>query len=191
MTDYLRKIFKNLLHSVARFFHGVGIKPNTITFLGVVGNFIAAYFISIGNLRVGGWIVLLMGPIDAIDGALARYENEDTKFGAFLDSVSDRYSELAIIFGLLIFSLDHSNEFGIVLSYLAAAGSLMVSYVRARAESLNTDCKIGVLTRVERYLVIVPTLLFNWVNTGLLIIATLSHLTALQRIFFIRKELLK
>jgi len=189
LTDILRKIFGSLLNSIARFFNSTGLSPDMITILGVLGNFLAAWFIANGNLFTGGLLVLGFGLFDAIDGSMARLQGGETKFGAFLDSVLDRYSELAIFFGILIFSLRSSNPLNCFLVFLAAAGSVLVSYVRARAQSLGIDTKIGILTRVERYLVIVPSLLFSRPDVGLWIIAVFGNITALQRIWNVRQQL--
>lgn len=167
----------------------MGLSPDMITILGVLGNFLAAWFIANGNLFTGGLLVLCFGLFDAIDGSMARLQGGETKFGAFLDSVLDRYSELAIFFGILIFSMRSSNPLNCFLVFLAAAGSVLVSYVRARAQSLGVDTKIGILTRVERYLVIVPSLLFSRPEVGLWIIAVFGNITALQRIWNVRQQL--
>jgi CDP-diacylglycerol--glycerol-3-phosphate 3-phosphatidyltransferase len=129
-----------------------------------------------------------MAPIDALDGTMARLRNEPTRFGGFVDSVTDRYSELLIFGGLLYhFSVQDSNT-GVILAFLAAAGSLMVSYTRARAEALNYDAKIGILTRVERYIVLIPGLVFNFPLIALWILAILTNFTAWQRIWYVRKQ---
>jgi CDP-diacylglycerol---glycerol-3-phosphate 3-phosphatidyltransferase len=189
LTDFLRKIFGNLLNSIAKVLNLTGISPDAITILGVFGNFIAAGFIASGYLFTGGLLVLVFGLFDAIDGSMARLKGGETKFGAFLDSVLDRYSELAIFFGILVFSLRNSNPINCFLVFLAAAGSVLVSYIRARAQSLGVDTKIGILTRVERYLVIVPSLLFSRPDVGLWIIAIFGNITAFQRIWHVRQQL--
>lgn len=191
MTDFLRKVFGKLLNSIASFLNSKGISPDIITILGVLGNFLAAWFIANGKLFTGGLMVLGFGLFDAIDGSMARLQGGETKFGAFLDSVLDRYSELAIFFGILIFSLRSSNPVNCFLVFLATAGSILVSYIRARAQSLGIDTKIGILTRVERYLVIVPSLLFSRPDVGLWIIAIFGNITAFQRIWHVRQQLKK
>jgi len=191
LTDFLRKVFGKLLNSIASFLNSKGISPDIITILGVLGNFLAAWFIANGKLFTGGLMVLGFGLFDAIDGSMARLQGGETKFGAFLDSVLDRYSELAIFFGILIFSLRSSNPVNCFLVFLATAGSILVSYIRARAQSLGIDTKIGILTRVERYLVIVPSLLFSRPDVGLWIIAIFGNITAFQRIWHVRQQLKK
>ncbi len=189
MTDFLRKVFSKLLNSIAGFINSLGIPPDTVTIVGVVGNLLAAWFIANGNLFAGGILVLVFGLFDAIDGSMARLKGNETKFGAFLDSVLDRYSELVIFLGLLIYSFRDADPVGSMFVFLAAAGSVLVSYIRARAQSLGVDTKIGILTRVERYLVIVLSLLFGRPEVGMLIIAILANFTALQRIWDVKKQL--
>lgn len=162
--------------------------PNTVTILGLVGNTIGAILLAQGYIVWGGILILLMGPVDALDGAMARLRGEPTEFGAFVDSVTDRYSELVIFGGLLYYYLQQGEWLYVVLAYLAAAGSVLVSYVRARAQSLGHETKVGILTRMERYLVLVPGLIFNIPKVSLWIIAILANLTALQRIWDVRSK---
>jgi CDP-diacylglycerol--glycerol-3-phosphate 3-phosphatidyltransferase len=129
-----------------------------------------------------------MTPIDALDGTMARLRGEASDFGAFVDSVSDRYSELIIYGGLLYHFLTEGNPLGGMLVFGAAAGSVLVSYVKARAEGLGYQAKVGLLTRVERYLVLAPSLVFNQLYIGLGILAVFANITALQRIWYVRKH---
>jgi len=149
---------------------------------------VAAILIANGKIQIGGVIVLLMGPLDAIDGAMARLGNQVTPFGAFLDSMSDRYSELAILGGLLIYFVKMHAWSTCLLVYLAAVGSVLVSYARARGESLGFSVKIGLLTRVERYLVMAVSLILNLPTVGLWIIAVLGNFTAIQRIWHVWRQ---
>lgn len=187
-TDFLRVRFKGLLDPIGRFLNHLGLMPNTVTILGLVGNVGAAYLLATGQLTWGGVVVLLMGPIDALDGTMARLRGETTRFGAFVDSVTDRYSELVILLGLLVYYLRADDALFAALVYLAAAGSVLVSYVRARAEALNFDAKVGLLSRVERYLVLVPCLLFRIPAVAVVILAVFTNFTALQRILAVRKQ---
>jgi CDP-diacylglycerol--glycerol-3-phosphate 3-phosphatidyltransferase len=129
-----------------------------------------------------------MTPIDALDGTMARLRGESSDFGAFVDSVSDRYSELIIYAGLLYHFLNRGDRLGGMLVFGAAAGSVLVSYVKARAEGLGYGAKVGILTRVERYLVLAPALVFNQLYIGLGIIALFANITAIQRIWFVRDQ---
>jgi CDP-diacylglycerol--glycerol-3-phosphate 3-phosphatidyltransferase len=129
-----------------------------------------------------------MTPVDALDGTMARLRGESSDFGAFVDSVTDRYSELIIYGGLMYYYLSMGDPLGGLLVFGAAAGSVLVSYVKARAEGLGYEAKVGLLTRVERYLVLAPALVFNQVLIGLAIIAVLANITALQRIWHVRSQ---
>lgn len=188
MTDFLRKLFSNLLNKFAKWFVFLGFKPNTITLIGVLGNFIAAFFLAAGRFFMGGILVLVFGLFDAIDGPMARLQGDENQFGAFLDSVSDRISELAIYFGILLNSINKLDFINCTLVFLATGSSLLVSYVRARAESVGIMVKIGLITRVERYLILVPTLLFKRPEIGLSIIAFFGYFTVIQRIWYVRKK---
>ncbi len=187
-TDLMRALFKGVLDPIAAFLNGIGLTPNTLTVIGLVGNAIGAVFLMQGNLLVGGLIILTMGPIDALDGTMARLRGEPSTFGAFVDSVTDRYSELVTYLGLLIYYLQEGDWVSSGLVYLAAAGSVLVSYVRSRAESLDYDAKVGIMTRLERYVVLVPALVFNVPKIGVGIIAILANVTALQRIIHVRRQ---
>jgi len=192
LTDRFRVIFRGILDPIAGFLNRIGLTPNTMTLLGLLGNTIGAVFLARGQMTVGGIVILLMGPVDALDGSMARLRGMDSKFGAFVDSVTDRYSELVIFGGLLYYYVTQAkgNEalIGALLVYLAAAGSVLVSYVRARGQSLGWDTKVGILTRMERYLVLAPALVINQPIWGIAIIALFANITALQRIIDVRYQ---
>jgi len=187
-SDYLRLWFKWVLDPLGRLFNSLGLTPNTMTMLGLIGNSAGAYFLARGDMLTGGILVLLMTPIDALDGTMARLRGESSDFGAFVDSVSDRYAELIIYGGLLYHFLSLGEPLGGMLVFGAAAGSVLVSYVKARAEGLGYEAKVGLLTRVERYLVLAPALVFNQLIIGLAIIALFANITALQRIWYVRRQ---
>lgn len=188
LTDILRKTFGNILIPIGGFFNRLGITPNTMTLIGLVGNIVAAILLARGLITWGGVLILLMGPIDAIDGAMARQREGVTRYGGFLDSVIDRYSELFILGGLLVYYLQKSDLLAAILVYLAAAGSILVSYIRARGESAGYPVKGGLLTRVERYLILVPFLIINRPTIAIWALAILANFTAVQRIFLVRSK---
>jgi CDP-diacylglycerol--glycerol-3-phosphate 3-phosphatidyltransferase len=188
LTDRMRGWFKWVVDPLGRFFLNLGMTPNMMTALGLAGNFVGAYFISQGNLVLGGWLVLIMTPIDALDGTMARLRGDPSDFGAFVDSVSDRYAEMAILGGLMYYFAMRGIALGSTLAFAAAAGSILVSYVKARAESLHYEAKVGLMTRMERYLVLAPLLVFNQPILALWILAILGNFTALQRIWFVRRQ---
>ncbi len=187
LTDILRARSKGVVNQVAAFFMRLGFTPNLVTLLGLLGNVIGAYFLATGQITLGGVIILLMGPFDALDGAIARLGGKQTKFGAFLDSVTDRLSELVIFGGLLIYYTHQNDALASILVYAAAAGSLMVSYTRARAQSVGLEAKVGILSRVERFLILAPCLVINRPIIALWILAVLANFTAVQRILHVRK----
>ena len=187
-TDWIRKIFSFVLTPLAGYIVKLGIHPNVLTFGGLVGNTIGAYFLAQGNFLWGGIVILLMGPIDALDGAAARAKGTISPWGAFVDSTSDRWSESVIMLGLLVHYATANATQSTVLVLLTLMGSLMVSYTRARAEALGFKANVGVMTRLERYLVLAPALLFNHPEIALWIIAPLANITAVQRVLHVRKQ---
>lgn len=192
-SDNMRVWFRWYYHPIAEFLNRLGIHPNTITIIGLVGTIGCAILIAFGQLTWAGIALLIMGPVDAMDGALARLRNEVSDWGAFVDSVTDRYAELFIFLGFLIHYILHPNMLGVLLAYLAAAGSVLVSYVKARAEASKLDANVGLLTRVERYLILIPGLIFSGLYPplaliALAIIAVFANITALQRIFRARRD---
>lgn len=187
-TEQMRVRFKGFLDPVGSFFNRIGLMPNTMTILGLIGNTIGAVLVANGYMTWGGLLILAMGPVDALDGTMARLRGEPSEFGAFVDSVTDRYSELIIFGGLLFYYVQKGDWLGALLAFAAAGGSVLVSYIRARAQALGYDTKVGILTRMERYLVLAPSLVLNLPMIGLWIIAVFANITALQRIWDIRKK---
>ena len=190
MEQFLRRVFKKLLDAIARVLNKLHIKPNMVTATGLIGHIAASILIGFGELMWGGIVALIMGPLDALDGALARMRNESQVYGGFVDFVTDRYDELILLGGLIInFSLN-SDPLGSILVYFAAMGSVLVSYIRAKAEALGFNAKVGIMTRVERYLVLVPGLILRepYIYIALGILAFFGNFTALQRFYFVRKQ---
>lgn len=187
-TDRLRIIFKGILDPIGTFLNRIGLTPNAITLLGLVGTSIGAYVISQGEMTKGGIILLLSVLVDALDGTMARLRGESSDFGGFVDSVSDRYAEFITFGGLLYYFLSQENYAGVMIAFAATGGSVLVSYVKARAEGLGFTAKVGILTRVERYIVMIPLLIFNQPFIAVGLIALLGNITALQRILHVRAQ---
>lgn len=187
-TDLMRVWFKGFLDPLGGFLNSIGLTPNMMTMLGLLGNVVGAWFLAQGNMFLGGVFVLICTPFDALDGTMARLRGEANEFGAFVDSVTDRYSELFILGGLLYYFSLHNDYLSTMAVYTAAAGSVLVSYVKARADSLKFDANVGILTRMERYLVIAPLLLLNLPTLAVWIVAVLANITALQRIWRVRQQ---
>lgn len=185
---FLRKTFQSPLDSFAGFLLKLGITANLITLFGLVGNIVAAYLIARGQLLAGGLVAAFMAPLDAVDGALARKTGVVSKFGAFLDSVVDRYDEMILLAGVLYYFQTQAYTLGVMLTYAALCGSVLVSYTRARAEGLGFSGKAGIFSRTERAVVLILGLVFNQLFISVGIIAILANVTALQRIFFVWKQ---
>jgi CDP-diacylglycerol--glycerol-3-phosphate 3-phosphatidyltransferase len=187
-TDQLRRSFKGIIDAVGAALNRTGLTPNAVTLLGLLGTTVGAWFISQGMMTSGGIILLLSVLVDAFDGTMARLRGESSDFGAFVDSVSDRYAEFITFGGLLYYFIAQANYPGIVATFAATAGSVLVSYVKARAEGLGFEAKVGILTRAERYIVMIPLLVLNMPFIAALVIAVLGNITALQRVFHVRVQ---
>ncbi len=187
-TDRLRILFKGILDPIGTFLNSTGLTPNAITLLGLAGTTVGAYLLSQGKMTLGAVVIFFSVIVDAFDGTMARLRGESSDFGAFVDSVSDRYAEFITFGGLLYYFLAQENYPGVMMTFAATAGSVLVSYVKARAEGLNFTAKVGILSRVERYIVLIPLLLFNQPFLAVTIIAVLGNFTALQRIACVRVQ---
>jgi CDP-diacylglycerol--glycerol-3-phosphate 3-phosphatidyltransferase len=172
-----------------------------LTVIGLLLSALTALVIAIGFLFAGGLLVLFAGIFDMFDGAMARARNAATTFGAFFDSMLDRYSESIILFGLLYYALQrpdlqdvfwpaqHEQTWMIIFIFIAVVGSLMVSYAKARAEGLGLECKMGLLARPERVVILAVGLLSGTVIWALALLAVLSHVTAIERIVYVWRTL--
>ena len=142
-----------------------------------------------GYLRIGGFLLIFAALFDTLDGALARATGQVSEFGAFLDSSLDRYSEGVTLAGLAFYYAELGDStVEIMLLFTTLLGSLMVSYTRARAEAVGIECKVGIMQRPERIIVLVIGLLTGWITIALWILAILTNFTALQRILDVRKQ---
>lgn len=205
--DYLQKLIYTLINPIIKGMIKMGITPNMVTTIGFVGNAVAAFLfihasqltpISMGFSWIGwgGAILLFSGLFDMMDGRLARLGNMSTTFGAFWDSTLDRYSELFSLFGITLYLMTASGIWAGVITFLALVGSIMVSYVRARAEGLGIECKVGLMQRPERVVVtalaaIITGLTSNlwWLIGGMTLIAVLANITAFWRVAHCYKQL--
>lgn len=182
--------FRKLLSPLVKQFSRWGLSPNYFTVAGVIiTTFGAAAFIA-GFIRLAGILILLGGLCDTIDGLLARTTGKASRFGALLDSTVDRYAEFIMFFGIAAYFF-YSDDFGTAAgTFLALCGSFMVSYSRARAESLGLDAKIGFMQRPERIVLIGLSAIIhlNTFKLAIWLVAILANLTALQRIHFGYKQ---
>lgn len=164
------------------------IHPNVLTFIGLVINIGAAFLFAAGQFRWAGAVVIAAGLFDMVDGRVARSTNRVTRFGGFFDSVIDRYSDLSLYMGLLVYYASINRFFYIVLVAIVMTGSVMVSYTRARAECTIPKCKVGFLERPERIVLVVIGALFDRMAPVLWIIAVLSNLTVIHRMIYTFQE---
>lgn len=181
-SDWCRGWSRPLFLPVARFLGRMGFTPNGVTLLGLAAYGATGLVVGLGHPRAAGVMLAILGPLDVVDGLLARDQGDVTRFGGFLDSCMDRYAEFFLYLGLL-FHLDGPFDPALVMT--ALAGSLLVSYNRARAEALAFSCKVGLLTRFERLFILAVGLIFGMVQAALFIIAVLAHATAVQRILHV------
>ena len=165
-----------------------GISPNIITAVGLLIALVTAWVLYTGHFFLGGFLVLVSGAFDMLDGAVARISGGGTRFGAVLDSTFDRLSEAALFLGLLAFYAEQSSFQEVVLVGAALVGSMMTSYVRARAEGLGLKCEVGLFTRPERVILLAIGLFSDQMLVILWIIAVLSNLVAWQRLLYVWQQ---
>lgn len=184
VSKYGRQLVAEPIGRMARWLHGKGVTPNALTYTGFALTVCSAVLIALGWLGWGGVVLLIAAVFDMLDGALARLSQQSSRFGAFIDSTLDRYSEAVTFLALAIYYLTvPGSQVQLVLLFLILIGSLMVSYTRARAEALNIECKEGFLQRPERVLLVVGGLVTGWMLPVLIFLAIFTNLTALQRIY--------
>jgi CDP-diacylglycerol--glycerol-3-phosphate 3-phosphatidyltransferase len=164
------------------------VHPNVLTFIGLLINIWAAFLFSYGKFVPAGLVVIGAGLFDMVDGRVARETNRVTRFGGFFDSVLDRYSDLALLIGLLIYYASINRYFYVVLTAIVMTGTVLTSYARARAENTIPKCKIGFLERPERVVLIIIGALANRMAPVLWVIAVLSNITVISRIIFTWEE---
>ncbi len=173
---------------IARWLARTGVTPNLLTTIGLVINLISAVVVAAGNFLAGGLLVLFSGLFDLLDGAVARHTGKVTRFGALFDSTVDRITEGALFFALAWYYLPQDKSLEVLLAFLAMVGSFVISYIRARAEGLGIECKVGVFTRAERVAILVLGLLFNQMFIALLLLAVLTFVTVVERMVHVWRE---
>jgi CDP-diacylglycerol---glycerol-3-phosphate 3-phosphatidyltransferase len=164
------------------------IHPNVLTFLGLLINVGAAWLLAVGQFRWAGAVIIGAGLFDMVDGRVARETNRVTRFGGFFDSVLDRYSDLGLLVGLLVWYGSINRPSYVVLTAVAMMGCVMVSYTRARAENSIPTCKVGFMERPERVVLMIIGALFDRMPEVLWVIAVLSNLTVIHRMIFTWQE---
>jgi len=164
------------------------IHPNVLTFVGLVINGVAALLLARGRFLAAGVVIILAGIFDMVDGRVARATRQVTAFGGFFDSVVDRYSDLVLLMGLLVYYASINRFFYVVLTAVVMTGSVMVSYTRARAEHVIPQCRAGFMERPERIVLLIIGALFNRMAQVLWVIAVLANITVIHRMIYTWRE---
>lgn len=178
-----------LIDPVVRVLVALGVTPLMLTLGGFLGNVVAAALVAGGALPAGGVVMLVASALDLFDGAVARATGKASDFGALLDSTFDRLSEAAVLFGVLVYVTGRGDREAALLVFVAVVGSIMVSYVRAKAEASGVALTEGLFTRPERVALLAVALVTGWLRLGLWLLAVLAMLTALQRLYLTGRAL--
>jgi CDP-diacylglycerol--glycerol-3-phosphate 3-phosphatidyltransferase len=188
LTRLIGKSCDKIIRLIVRALALSKIHPNALTFIGLLINVGAASMLAIGWFRWAGVVIICAGIFDMVDGRVARETNQVTRFGGFFDSVLDRYSDLGLLVGCLVWYGSINRPFYVVLTAIAMTGSVMVSYTRARAENFIPTCKVGFMERPERVVLVIIGALFDRMAPVLWVIAVLANITVIHRMIFTWQE---
>lgn len=189
LTDRLRVHAAVIVNPTVEFLARWRFTPDGLTITGMLFHFFFAWLIARGYLLAAGIAIMFIAPLDALDGSLARrLGRKQGGFGAFLDSTLDRLAEIILFGGYMLYFNREGAGLWQAVAYVAITGSLMVSYARSRAEALGLECKVGIASRVERYIIIIVTLLLQLPQLGLAILAVTTYITLAQRIWHVWKQ---
>lgn len=188
LTDRVRARATAVLEPLGSLLAEKGVHPNAVTLVGFLLQAACAALFALGRGRWGGILLLVVAPLDAVDGAVARAGGKESPFGAFLDSTVDRLADAVLILGLTAHQFQEGMLLEAGLFLVALVGSLMVSYTRARAEALGLSCKVGVLTRMERILLIAVLATVGWFSVLAWMLAILSAVTVFQRVIHVYRS---
>ena len=192
--EKVRMIFKSLLNPVVRLLVKIGVPPTAVPVTGLLITLVASYFVYRGYFLLGGVILIVGSLFDAVDGSIARLTDSSSKGGAALDSILDRVGEILVLTAVLAGKAGSEHDSMLYIVPAAMGGSLLVSYIRARAEGLGIECKVGLFTRTERLVLIIAGIVFShfWGTDVLLwscaAIAVGSWFTALQRLLKVTRD---
>lgn len=187
MLKHYKASLTRLGDPVARALLRAHVRPNHLTLVGLGVSILAACAFAQGSLRTGAVLLTLAGLFDFFDGSLARLANSVSTFGAFLDSVADRYSDLVVLLGVVLYYHRAIDTTGVFLTMVALVGTIMTSYTKARAQSIGVACDIGLIERPERLIVLIAGATFNVLTPAMIALAVLTNVTALQRILYMRR----
>lgn len=188
-TDRMRVVTRPIIDPVVTFLAKYKISPDILTVLGMLFHFLFAWLIASGEFTWAGVAMLLLAPLDALDGSLARkLGRKQGGFGAYLDSVLDRLAEVILFGGFIYYYYSQGNDLMLAITYIAISGSLLVSYSRGKAESLGYEAKVGIGSRVERYFLMIVFLIIRQPQIALGILAVITYITVAQRMYTVWKQ---
>lgn len=187
MLGHYKAPLHRLSDPVARLLFRARFRPNHLTVAGLGVSIAAAYVLSMGRLRWGAVLLAVAGLFDFFDGAVARLAGSDSDYGAFLDSVVDRYSDLAVLLGILVYYETRGDTTGSIATMATLAGTFMVSYTKARAQSIGLRCEVGIMERPERLIALIAGATFLVLTPVMVLLAVLTNVTAVQRIIYTRR----
>lgn len=187
-TGAVGKACNKLLLAIVNGLALTKISPNALTFIGLLINIVAAWLLGRGDFLQAGLVIIGAGLFDMVDGRVARQTGQVTRFGGFFDSVIDRYSDLALLIGLLVYYASIGRNSYVVLTAIVMMASVMISYTRSRSENTIPQCKVGFLERPERIVLLIIGALFDRMAPVLWIIAVLGNLTVVHRMVFTYSE---
>ena len=186
ISEHIGTWVRGYMLQVGRWLARTGLSPNQLTLIGLGLNILVALVIATGEYRLGGVFLLVASAFDMLDGAVARATGLTSKLGGFLDSTLDRYSEVVVYIGVLIFLLDTDDaRTASVLVVVASTGALMISYARARAEAIGYTAAVGIAARPERVVLLALCLILGWTIWALWVLAIVTHITAITRIIHV------
>lgn len=186
ISERIGRWVRGYMLGLGRVLAGLGLTPNMLTVTGVALNAVVALIIALDQPRIGGALLLLASAFDMLDGAVARATGLTTRFGGFLDSTLDRYSEVVVYAGVLIYLLGTDDaELGAGLVFVAATGALLISYARARAEAAGYGASVGLVARPERVILLAACLIIDRPLWALWFLAFATHITAVTRILHV------
>jgi len=185
MLSHYKKSLHGVADPVARLLLRAHVRPNQLTVLGLGVSMVAAHAFFEGRLRLAAALLAVAGLFDFFDGSLARLAGSESAFGAFLDSVVDRYSDLVVLLGIVLYYERADGTWGIFFTMVTLIGTIMVSYTKARAQSIGIRCEIGLMERPERMIVLIAGGVFHLLTPAVIVLALLTNLTALQRILYV------
>ncbi|HEV2527455.1 MAG TPA: CDP-alcohol phosphatidyltransferase family protein [Thermomicrobiales bacterium] len=183
ISEHIGTWVRGYMLQVGRWVARTGLSPNQLTLIGLGLNVLVALVIATGEYRLGGVLLLVASAFDMLDGAVARATGLTSKLGGFLDSTLDRYSEIVVYIGVLVFLLNTEDaRTAAILVAVASSGALMISYARARAEAIGYTAAVGIAARPERVVLLAFCLILGWTIWALWVLAIVTHVTAITRI---------